>query len=64
MAHIDFWLCCINHFSSKSLIDTIEEKFVQVATKQQNRKTEQHAQQTKVADALQELLTIVPAADS
>lgn len=38
MAHIDFWLCCINHFSSKSLIDTIEEKFVQVATKQQTEK--------------------------
>jgi len=40
------------------------ELIAQVAIKQQNRKAEQQAQQIKVADALQELLAIAPAADS
>ncbi|MDV6342499.1 zincin-like metallopeptidase domain-containing protein [Nitrosomonas sp. Is35] len=40
------------------------ELFAQAAIKQQNRKAEQHAQQIKVADAIQQLLTIAPAADS
>ena len=40
------------------------ELVLQAATKQQNRKAEQHAQQIKVADAIQELLAIAPAADS
>jgi len=40
------------------------ELIAQAAIKQQNRKTEQHAQQIKVADAIQQLLTIAPAADS
>ncbi|MFZ1850883.1 MAG: zincin-like metallopeptidase domain-containing protein [Nitrosomonas sp.] len=40
------------------------ELVMQAAIKQQNRKAEQHARQIKVADALQELLTIAPAADS
>ncbi len=39
------------------------ELIAQAATKQQNRKAEQHAQQIKVADAIQALLTIAPAAD-
>jgi antirestriction protein ArdC/phage/plasmid primase-like uncharacterized protein len=41
-----------------------EELIAQTAIKQQNRKAEQHAQQIKVADAIQELLAIAPAADS
>ena len=40
------------------------ELIAQAAIKQQNRKAEQHAQQIKVADAIQQLLTIAPAADS
>ncbi|PTQ87294.1 zincin-like metallopeptidase domain-containing protein [Nitrosomonas ureae] len=40
------------------------ELIAQAAIKQQNRKAEQHAQQIKVADAIQELLAIAPAADS
>jgi len=40
------------------------ELIAQAATKQQNRKAEQHAQQIKVADEIQELLAIAPAADS
>ncbi|MBS0588763.1 MAG: DUF1738 domain-containing protein [Proteobacteria bacterium] len=40
------------------------ELVMQAAIKQQNRKAEQHARQIKVADAIQELLTIAPAADS
>jgi putative DNA primase/helicase len=36
----------------------------QAAIKQQNRKAEQQAQQIKVADAIQALLAIAPAADS
>jgi putative DNA primase/helicase len=40
------------------------ELVIQAAIKQQNRKTEQHAQQIKVADAIQTLLAIAPAADS
>ncbi|MBS0425123.1 MAG: DUF1738 domain-containing protein [Proteobacteria bacterium] len=40
------------------------ELIAQAAIKQQNRKAEQHAQQVKVADALQELLAIAPAASS
>ena len=36
----------------------------QAAIKQQNRKAEQQAQQLRVADALQQLLVIAPAADS
>jgi len=40
------------------------ELVLQAAIKQQNRKAEQHAQQIKVADALQELLVIAHAADS
>ena len=40
------------------------ELIAQVAIKQQNRKAEQQAQQIKVADALQKLLAIAPAADS
>ncbi|MDO8894619.1 zincin-like metallopeptidase domain-containing protein [Nitrosomonas sp.] len=40
------------------------ELFAQAAIKQQNRKAEQHAQQIKVADAIQQLLTIAPTADS
>jgi putative DNA primase/helicase len=39
------------------------ELIAQAATKQQNRKAEQQAQQIKVADAIQALLTIAPAAD-
>jgi len=39
------------------------ELIAQAAIKQQNRKAEQHAQQIKVADAIQALLTIAPAAD-
>ncbi|MER0203194.1 MAG: DUF1738 domain-containing protein [Nitrosomonas sp.] len=40
------------------------ELIAQAAIKQQNRKAEQQAQQLRVADALKELLTIAPAADS
>ncbi|QOJ20695.1 MAG: DUF1738 domain-containing protein [Gammaproteobacteria bacterium] len=40
------------------------ELITQAAIKQQNRKAEQHAQQIKVADAIQQLLIIAPAADS
>lgn len=40
------------------------ELITQAAIKQQNRKAEQHAQQIKVADALQELLAIAPVAGS
>jgi len=40
------------------------ELIAEVAIKQQNRKAEQHAQQIKIADALQELLAISPAAGS
>ncbi len=40
------------------------ELLTQAAIKQKNRKAEQHAQQIKVADAIQQLLTIAPAADS
>ncbi len=40
------------------------ELIAQAAIKQQNRKAEQHAQQIKVVNALQELLAIAPAADS
>jgi putative DNA primase/helicase len=40
------------------------ELIAQAAIKQQNRKAEQQAQQIKVADAIQQLLTIAPAADS
>ncbi|MBV6447997.1 zincin-like metallopeptidase domain-containing protein [Nitrosomonas sp.] len=40
------------------------ELIAQAAIKQQNRKTEQHAQQIKVANAIQTLLAIAPAADS
>ncbi|MER0204511.1 MAG: DUF1738 domain-containing protein [Nitrosomonas sp.] len=40
------------------------ELIAQAAIKQQNRKAEQQAQQIKVADALQELLAIAPAAGS
>ncbi|WP_292995106.1 zincin-like metallopeptidase domain-containing protein [Nitrosomonas sp.] len=40
------------------------ELIAQAAIKQQNRKAEQQAQQNKVADAIQQLLTIAPAADS
>ncbi len=40
------------------------ELIAQAAIKQQNRKAEQQALHIKVADALQELLTIAPAADS
>ncbi|MCB1986546.1 MAG: DUF1738 domain-containing protein [Burkholderiales bacterium] len=40
------------------------ELIAHAAIKQQNRKVEQHAQQIKVADAIQELLAIAPAADS
>jgi antirestriction protein ArdC/phage/plasmid primase-like uncharacterized protein len=48
-----------------SLTDEQKAELVLQATiKQQNRKAEQHAQQIKVADALQELLAIAPAAGS
>ncbi|MEK7791542.1 MAG: DUF5710 domain-containing protein, partial [Pseudomonadota bacterium] len=40
------------------------ELIAQAAIKLQNRKAEQHARQIKVADAIQALLTIAPAADS
>ncbi|MER0171858.1 MAG: toprim domain-containing protein, partial [Nitrosomonas sp.] len=40
------------------------ELIAQVAIKQQNRKAEQHAKQIKVANAIQNLLAIAPAADS
>ncbi len=40
------------------------ELIAQAAIKQQNRKAEQQAQQIKVADAIQALLAIAPAADS
>ena len=40
------------------------ELIAQAAIKQQNRKDEQQAQQLRVADALQQLLAIAPAADS
>ena len=40
------------------------ELIAEAAIKQQNRKAEQQAQQIKVADALQELLAIAPAAGS
>jgi len=40
------------------------ELIAEAAIKQQNRKAEQQAQQIKVADAMQELLTIAPAAGS
>jgi putative DNA primase/helicase len=40
------------------------ELIAQAAIKQQNRKAEQQAQQIKVADAIQTLLAIAPAADS
>ncbi|SEQ06618.1 zincin-like metallopeptidase domain-containing protein [Nitrosomonas ureae] len=40
------------------------ELIAEAAIKQQNRKAEQQAQQIKVADAIQQLLTIAPAADS
>ncbi len=40
------------------------ELIVQAAIKQQNRKAEQHAQKIKVADAIQAMLAIAPAADS
>ncbi len=40
------------------------ELITQAAIKQQNRKAEQQAQQIKVADAIQQLLIIAPAADS
>jgi len=54
-------------WKAKGYLLTDEQKaelIVQAAIKQQNRKSEQHAQQIKVADALKELLTIAPAADS
>ncbi len=48
-----------------SLTDAQKAELVtQAAIKQQNRKAEQQAQQNKVADAIQQLLTIAPAADS
>ena len=40
------------------------ELVAQAAIKQQSRKAEQQAQQIKVADAIQELLAVAPAADS
>ena len=40
------------------------ELIAQAAIKQQNRKAEQQAQQNKVADAIQQLLTIAPVADA
>mgnify|MGYP003385904497 CR=1 FL=1 len=40
------------------------ELIAEAAIKQQNRKAEQQGQQIKVADAIQQLLTIAPAADS
>jgi len=54
-------------WKAKGYLLTHEQKtalIAQAAMKQQNRKAEQQAQQIKVADAIQNLLAIAPAADS